>query len=491
MSAQPAGREAIEACLGRILQRSDFPALAEHIQELVEQVADESGSIRQVTNVILKDAGLALRIIRTANSPAYNRSGRPILTVAHAVSLIGLEAIRDLAVSLLLFKHYQTRAPGIRQLMLLSLLTANHAREAAAHARYPRCEEAYLCGMFRNLGEVLVACYLPPEYAAILLEMKRRHSTERVAAQKILGFTYDELGRTAAERWRMPDKVGRTMASEGRPPAPRSEIDLLKALTAFGHDLTDVLHRGEPESVPARMNLLLQTYGPALGMRREDILKISAGALAETKATFDNLRIPLDELRLRKQTEEALARAEAAVEAATSDALPELETGAPDERLLERLVLEVEAAVDAGEFELTGVLMMVLEALLRGAGFDRVVFCLVAEDRRSMQARLGLGENIESLIARFRFPLSRRASPLAASLLERRDLFVSDGRFDGGDLTPLVEARCFGIYPVFVDDVLAGCLYFDRREAAALEPGVVQQLGRLRDLAGQAIARKR
>ena len=33
-------------------------------------------------------------------------------------------------------------------------------------------EEAYLCGMFRNLGEVLAAAYVPDQYAEILRELR-------------------------------------------------------------------------------------------------------------------------------------------------------------------------------------------------------------------------------------------------------------------------------------------------------------------------------
>jgi HD-like signal output (HDOD) protein len=96
----------------------------------------------------------------------YNRSGRPILSVAHAASLMGMQAIRDVAAGTMLFEHFRKRSPGVRELMILSLLSANHAREAAQKLGFARPEEAYLCGMFRNLGEILVACYLPEDYDA-------------------------------------------------------------------------------------------------------------------------------------------------------------------------------------------------------------------------------------------------------------------------------------------------------------------------------------
>ena len=77
-----------------------------------------------------------------------------------------------MATGVVLLEHFRKRSPGLKELILLSLLSANHALEIAELVGYPRREEAYLCGMFRNLGEVLVACYHPREYAAVLLRMQ-------------------------------------------------------------------------------------------------------------------------------------------------------------------------------------------------------------------------------------------------------------------------------------------------------------------------------
>src|SRR5262249_31690788 len=153
---------------------------------------------------------LTSRVLRAVNSVHYNRIGEPIFSVSRAISLMGVTAIKDLAASLLLFEHFKDRGTGVRELVLLSLLTANHARQAATEAGYPRVEEAYLCGMFRGLGELLVACYMPEEYGAIMGE-RGRGRTEREAALHVMKVTYEDLGRAMARRWGLGDKVAGSM----------------------------------------------------------------------------------------------------------------------------------------------------------------------------------------------------------------------------------------------------------------------------------------
>jgi len=257
-------QEVVRAHLDRMLVQPDFPAFSENIHEVTRRAGDEEASLRQITNAILKDLSLTLKVVRTANSPYYNRLGRTVLTVTHAVALLGLDTIQALAGGMMLFQHYRSVSPGLKELMLLSLLSASHARVTAARIGYPRREEAYLCGMFRNLGEVLVACYLPRKYTAVLAGMKEGRRAERESCQRVLKCTFEDLGVAAARHWHIPEQVAGCIRAEyPRLTRPlKRDIELLEALTSFSHGLTEAIHRREPRGVRARLNHLLETHGP-------------------------------------------------------------------------------------------------------------------------------------------------------------------------------------------------------------------------------------
>jgi HD-like signal output (HDOD) protein len=483
--------QALDARLSQILDQPNFPALAEHIQELMLRMQDEEITLRQVTNIILKDVGLSLRVLRTANSAHYNRSDRPILTIGHAVALMGLDAVRDLAATLLLLRHFRRSAPGVRHLLALSLLTANHARSAAALFGYRHYEEAYLCGMFRNLGEVLMACYFPKDYLAVLEDMKARKCAEKSSCRAVLGFTYEEMGQATILQWNMPDRVAASM----RPPGPirgplGKEENILPALAAFAHELTTVMHRDPPEGLRGRMRKVLDLHGPNFQFRQRDIEWIAEQAIQETKSTFDMLQIPLDDLRLKTQMEQAIEMLKSGEGdwEHREDAAGNEEPERPGADLIEALKEEVSQVVSNGGFDLNQVLMMVVEAIQRGGGFSRVLFCLVTPDHSQIQARLGLGENIEELIQKFRFLLHGVSGPLGEAMIERRDLIVTQGLSLHSPFARGLGAGCFGIYPVVVDHVVAGCLYFDAEKPVKLNGSQRAALAGLRDLAVKAIS---
>src|ERR1017187_3554987 len=188
----PSREERIANCVKSLTAKPDFPAFAHHIQKVLAAVEDNQATVSQLTGLIMRDYSLSLKLLCTAN--IYNVSGRKILSVSHAVTMIGRERVRNLASSLLVFEHFYKKPTGVRELMMLSMLSANHVREIATRIPVLRPEEAYLCGMVRNLGEVLIGYYLPGPYARILKRMADRKQTASAASLDVLQFTFEDIG---------------------------------------------------------------------------------------------------------------------------------------------------------------------------------------------------------------------------------------------------------------------------------------------------------
>jgi HD-like signal output (HDOD) protein len=487
-------QERIERRLAEILRRPDFPAISEHIQRVMRSAEAEDISIRNLTNIILRDYSLTLKLLRTANSPYYNRLGQPIHSVTHAVTLLGLDSVRNLAGSLMLFEHYQGHASGLKELMLLSLLSASHAYHTSTETGFPRLEEAYISGMCRNLGEILMACYFPREYSQVLVEVVERKLPQREAALRLLGFTFEDLGQACARHWKIPDAVASSIQHWEPVRALPGSPQHLNNVTSFAHGLTASIYRRDAESAKGGVRLLVDTFRPYLGIGVEETQRIAENSIRATKDTFDALRVPLDDLRLRRQMRAAVALAgQSLLEGEAGEGSVLAGTREPD--LLETLTAEIRRLVtsEAG-FDLNRSLMG-LEAICRGAGFDRAAFCLVDPEREHVQARLGLGEDIETLLERFRFRVSGTGSPITVALTLRQDLWIDnqrDGRFEHTELVRALRPVQFGLLPVVVDGVAIGCFYLDRRTTRTeIDEPVRAALGTLRDLAKRAIVRAR
>ncbi len=397
-----------------------------------------------------------------------------------------------MATGVVLLEHFRKHSPGLKELILLSLLTANHAREVAERVGYPRREEAYLCGMFRNLGEVLVACYHPRAYAAILLRVQEDRIPVAQASNEVLGFDYDSAGRAVAAQWRIPENVRECMSDRviRLRRAPSTEGERLDGIAQFAHKLTTAVYRRERNGARASVNLLIHSLGMVLGISHDDVKSIVERGLGETSEVFQAMNVPMDHLRLHRQTE-------AALEQVDCDSGPEepVEIEETETETFATLLRDVTAQVDRGSpDDLGAITMMVMEAIYRGGPFDRVLFALLDEKARRLDGITGFGESIDRLINNFHFPVTGTSGPVAEAALKRADVFVAgprDRRYEGTRFSQVVGAPLYGLLPLVAGGSVVGCLYFDRQEAKAFDAAALTLIGALRDQLCRALTRSR
>ena len=146
----------------------------------------------------------------------------------------------------------------------------------------------------------------------------------------------------------------------------------------------------------------------------------------------------------------------------------------------------------ASDVDFNSVILMVVEAVYRGGGFDHVLFAFVNQEGTRMQGRVGLGDNVDELIAKFNFPLSLRGGPIAPVLLRKTDTVLSATSDSGSELLQHFGVGWLAIYPVVVDGRVVGCLYFESREPrAGLTSRQLLTLEELRNVLASVIQRMR
>jgi eukaryotic-like serine/threonine-protein kinase len=334
----------------------------------------------------------------------------------------------------------------------------------------------------------MTASCLEEEYAAVVREITEHKRSPRDACLRVLGFEYQDLGQAMARRWSMPPQIDRVIRASDMPK------DLADRITVFSEALTNAVYRRDPRLAPPSAKAVMQKHGGSLGLSDEDVRAVLETAVTETSDTFRAMRVALDDLRLRHQIGAALAVDPAGGDRRTSSG-PGAPLSAPNE-LGGQMAAEVEAALAAPSgFDLHRVLLMAIEAALRGGGFDRVVFALVTATRHEVLGRLGLGQDAEALVERFRFAVGVKGGAVGIALSRQQELVLSrdwDLRPEEAATLKTVGASTLVVLPVVVKGVLVGCMYFDRLASASPPEGTTLTLvRRLRDAAAQAMAQRK
>ncbi|WP_207888656.1 HDOD domain-containing protein, partial [Pseudomonas sp. 30_B] len=153
----------------------------------------------------------------------YMAFGGNITTVTRALMVLGMDAVGHLVVGLKLVDHFHHSAPrriDAKLELTRALLSGCVARKLTEHVDLRAGEQAVICTLMRQVGKLLVVCYLDAEWE----EIRRRaaeHDDDGAACRAVLGVGYDEIGLEAASRWRLPELIRAGMtrfdANDGAP----------------------------------------------------------------------------------------------------------------------------------------------------------------------------------------------------------------------------------------------------------------------------------
>src|SRR5215469_5640976 len=204
----------LDAVLRRLSDAAGFPTLSTTISDVNRVVTSNSHSAQQITQVILRDVSLTTKLLQLVNSAVYGQYGGRIRTVSRAVLILGCEAVRNAAMTLMMLEFSKGR-PQERSLQdeLIGAFFAGVLSKAiCARLGMPNAEEAVICTMCQNLGKLVATFFLYEESRQVRTLIEDGMPDEQ-AAEQVLGISYRKLGVGVARHWNFPDRLVEGMQS--------------------------------------------------------------------------------------------------------------------------------------------------------------------------------------------------------------------------------------------------------------------------------------
>ena len=491
---------AVEFLLRRMQRSKDFPALSETIRTLNTLSAAADKSAEQLAAVIVRDFALTNKTLKVVNSAYYAGFAGNVGTISRAIVVLGIEPIRALAASLMLFEHLSegSNATRVKALIGKSMFGALVAREAATDAGLQHGEEAFLAAMFHNLGELLLAFYLPDEDAAIQAEILENNVSPVRAQFKVLGVSFEQLGVAVGRHWNFPHAITFSMQRlpSGKQRKPANEEEVLCQLACMAHDVTERLAAGE--GIRDRsLSLLLARFRdcvPFNGDRFGDVVqeaRTEYRMLAEGLATPEGAPPAIRALSGLQHKDAATVERDDAIAAVAlpgdDSEQPAVDQANPEPILLEGL--QEATAILAEGADLNHVAQVVLETLYRAFGLRRVALCLRDAARRQYAGRLGFGSDIDLYLKRLHFDEDYARDVFHVALKQKTDVHIADLAVGGAGhgipawFNALSPNGALLFLPLIVQDHPVGCIVAEHERSGGLqlEPGTLRLVRALRN----------
>ncbi|MBT4450984.1 MAG: HDOD domain-containing protein [Gammaproteobacteria bacterium] len=500
----------VQFLLRRMSHKKDFPAFSRTISILNKASNSETESLSTVSNAILKDISLTNKVLRIVNSAYYSRGGGKISTISRAVVMLGINPVKSLAVSLMLFEHLQNKmqASQLMEDAVTSLFSAIMANDLAHSNKVKEHEEAFLCALLQQLGKLLVRFYLHEESQAIDKQVEQNNQEENTAALKVLGTSYHALGMAVAREWGFPEQIINSMkpVEESDPllkKKPEKSVDKLRVIANFSNNLSHVLKQPKEQQDKAIESISKQ-YNEALSIDDKKITKLIETSQKELTSFAKLINFNLNKSKFYQQlTSDTDDKSVSENGQAKSDfnnngnmqVLEEdtsLETIQSSEKALTDGIQDITNTLTGDNVSINQIMQMILETIYRALSGSRVLLGLRDKASNSIKGKFGYGEDIEELIQSFRIPLAYEADVFHIAFKNNVDIKIEDTQDSKikskipGWYHQKIGAKSFVLFPIVIKHSPIAMIYIDSTQAKSISISD-SQLSLLKTLRNQAI----
>ena len=200
------------------LKPTDLPAPPQEAIGIVHACSKPTINSKRLADLITHNAVLTAELLRIVNSAFFGFRAKAT-SAAHAVTLLGQRALRNLALCVAMRDALRADAiPGLDM--------ADYWEQALRRAVAARClaravrldaEDGFTAGLLQDFG-LLVMLFLRPAAAGDWPRLAQADPDQRYALEQTLfGTTHDQVGSVLAAAWELPAELRRVMERHHSP----------------------------------------------------------------------------------------------------------------------------------------------------------------------------------------------------------------------------------------------------------------------------------
>lgn len=194
------------------LQLSSPPAIYFQLKKVID---DPSKTMADAGNVIDKDPGLTIRLLKLVNSAFFGFPSQ-ISTISRAISIIGTQELQNLVLGTLIIEKFSNVPAGsisLNDYWAQSVRTALAAKEISKRTQSAeKLETIFICGLLHEIGKLVLYRRIPELAREISLLIESSDETDSALERRLLGFDHYQVGSELSRLWKLPEVITESIA---------------------------------------------------------------------------------------------------------------------------------------------------------------------------------------------------------------------------------------------------------------------------------------
>lgn len=187
-----------------------LPSLPEVYTRLEKKLKDPETNVSDVAAIIEEDVAMSAKVLQLVNSSffgLFQKAESP----ARAVSLLGLDTIKALALGVQIFSECKNNNSGltIEGLFSHSLFVATCAKKIAESTVTDKniIEDCFIAGILHDIGKLVLITKMNETYSQIIKNAKKKNISLGDAELESLNASHCDLGAYLIGLWGLPGPI--------------------------------------------------------------------------------------------------------------------------------------------------------------------------------------------------------------------------------------------------------------------------------------------
>ena len=189
-----------------IMTASDLPTIPVVATKVMQLIESEGVSAEELARVVSADPAVAARVLKISNSSFYGCQ-RQIQTLSHAIMMLGYNTLRSLVVAASVKQVYKPYGLTEKMLWEHSFGAGLAARLIANKTRLVNEEEAFLGGLFHDIGKIIMNFFDSQQFQKVMEKCYNEQISFLEAEQQVYSYTHAEVGGLVIKKWNFPEML--------------------------------------------------------------------------------------------------------------------------------------------------------------------------------------------------------------------------------------------------------------------------------------------
>jgi two-component system cell cycle response regulator len=255
--------ESIAAFIEGIENLPTLPGIA---MRILEEVQKDEPSVKAISDILSTDPPLSAKVLKLVNSSFYNLPSR-IVSVHHAIKLLGITMVKNLALSFSVVRDYQNKKSNGFDYTCFwknSLIGAVSAELLTKELDPKLLENAFFMGLLQDIGTLTFGHCMPKKYNQLLSGMDQTYPFGCVAENRIFGHNHQEIGEYLMKSWGLPEPLCIPIGFHHNPEglkSTQSEIQILTKILHLSSLFIELFNSDSKGLVLYFLNQKIKSYG--------------------------------------------------------------------------------------------------------------------------------------------------------------------------------------------------------------------------------------